>query len=161
VRERRKPLVKFLVTLAMAAGTIVGLLVLFGVTVALPAVLSMTGFGENELLAFLRWPVLMALVFGALLALYRYAPSPRDLGTERHLWPGALIGMAMLILVSFGLSQYVERIGRFDVVYGAFGGVIVVLLWFYLSVIALVIGGFVNAELERHAGAPASDRSMY
>jgi uncharacterized BrkB/YihY/UPF0761 family membrane protein len=39
--------------------------------------------------------------------------------------------------------------------------VIVVLLWFYLSVIALVFGGFVNAELERHAGAPAPDRSMY
>jgi hypothetical protein len=36
-----------------------------------------------------------------------------------------------------------------------------VLLWFYLSVMALVVGGFVNAELERGAGAPAPDRSMY
>jgi len=36
----------------------------------------------------------------------------------------------------------------------AFGSAVVVLLWFYLSVIALVVGGFVNAELERHAGAP-------
>ncbi len=161
VRERRKPLLKFLVTLGMAAGTMIGLLVLFGVTVALPSVLSMAGLRGYGLVSFFRWPVLMALVFGALLALYRYAPSPRDLGTERHLWPGALTGTGALILVSFGLSQYVERIGRFDVVYGAFGGVIVVLLWFYLSVISLVIGGFVNAELERHAGAPPSDRSMY
>jgi uncharacterized BrkB/YihY/UPF0761 family membrane protein len=36
-----------------------------------------------------------------------------------------------------------------------------VLLWFYLSTISLVFGGFVNAELERHAGAPDPDRSMY
>jgi uncharacterized BrkB/YihY/UPF0761 family membrane protein len=35
------------------------------------------------------------------------------------------------------------------------------MLWFYLSVISIVLGGFVNAELERHAGAPAPDRSMY
>ncbi len=161
VREQRRPLVKFLVTIGMAAGTMVGLMVLFGVTVALPALLSMLELRGYGLVSFFRWPILMALVFGALLALYRYAPSPRPMGTERHLWPGALIGTAVLILLSFGLSQYVERVARYDVVYGAFGSVVVVLLWFYLSVIALVIGGFVNAELERHAGAPAPDRSMY
>ena len=161
VREQRKPGVKFLVTLAMAAGTMVGLMVLFAVTVALPALISMLDLRGYGLASFFRWPIMMALVFGALLALYRYAPSPRPLGTDRHLWPGALIGTAVLILLSFGLSLYVERVAHYDVVYGAFGGVVVVLLWFYLSVIALVIGGFVNAELERHAGAPAPDRSMY
>lgn len=161
VREQRRPLVKFLVTIGMSFGTMVGLMILFGVTVALPALLSMLELRGYGLVSFFRWPILMALVFGALLALYRYAPSPRPMGTERHLWPGALIGTAVLILLSFGLSQYVERVARYDVVYGAFGSVVVVLLWFYLSVIALVIGGFVNAELERHAGAPAPDRSMY
>jgi membrane protein len=137
-----------------------GLIVLFGVTVGVPALISLfdlRGYG----LIFLRWPILMALLFIALLALYRFAPSPRTLGTERHLWPGALLGTVVLLLVSFGLSQYVERVAQYDVVYGAFGGVVVVLLWFYLSVIALVIGGFVNAELERHSGAPQPDRSLY
>lgn len=161
VRERRKKVHKFLLTLAMAAGTMIGLLVVFGVTVALPglvALLDMRGYG---LVSVLRWPVLMAIVFGALLALYRFAPSPRELGSDRHLWPGALFGTVVLVAVSIGLSQYVERIPRYDVVYGGFGSVVVVLLWFYLSVIALVLGGFLNAELERHAGAPAPDRSMY
>ena len=54
-----------------------------------------------------------------------------------------------------------ERVSHYELFYGAFGSVVVVLLWFYLSTIALVLGGFVNAELERHAGAPAPDRSMY
>jgi len=161
VREQRRPGIKFLITLAMAAGTMIGLMLLFAVTVALPALLSMLDLRGYGLVSFFRWPIMMALVFGALLALYRFAPSPRPLGTERHLWPGALIGTAVLILLSFGLSQYVERVAHYDVVYGAFGGVVVVLLWFYLSVIALVIGGFVNAELERQSGAPAPDRSMY
>jgi uncharacterized BrkB/YihY/UPF0761 family membrane protein len=39
--------------------------------------------------------------------------------------------------------------------------VIVTLLWFYLSTMTLLIGGFVNAELERHRGAPEPERSMY
>ena len=161
VRERRTKLHKFGLTLAMAAGTMVGLILIFAVTVALPTVLALLHLKGYGLVGVLRWPALMAIVFGALLALYRYAPSPRELGTDRHLWPGALIGTVVLILVSIGLSQYVEKIAHYDVVYGAFGSVVVVLLWFYLSVIALVLGGFVNAELERHAGAPAPDRSMY
>jgi membrane protein len=79
----------------------------------------------------------------------------------RHLWPGALTATVLLVIVSIGLSIYVDRIASYDLWYGAFGSAIVVLLWFYLSVISIVVGGFVNAELERHAGAPAPDRSMY
>ena len=161
VRERRGPLHRFGLSLAMAAGALIGLVIVLAVTVALPglvAVLDLKGYG---LVTILRWPVLMAIVFGALLALYRFAPSPRDLGTERHLWPGALVGTLVMVAVSIGLSQYVERVARYDMVYGTFGSVIVVLLWFYLSIMALVIGGFVNAELERHDGAAQPDRSMY
>ncbi|HEY5936252.1 MAG TPA: YhjD/YihY/BrkB family envelope integrity protein, partial [Kofleriaceae bacterium] len=81
--------------------------------------------------------------------------------TKQHLWPGALIGTVLLVLVSVGLSQWVDRVATYNLWYGTFGSVVVVMLWFYLSTIALVLGGFVNAELERHAGAPAPDRSMY
>jgi membrane protein len=93
--------------------------------------------------------------------LYRFVPSPRPLGTERHTWPGAAIATALLVMVSWGFSEWVERVGNYALVYGAFGSVVIILLWFYLSVIALVLGGFVNAELERHSGAPDPERSMY
>ena len=161
VRERRGPLHRFGLSLAMAAGALIGLIVVLVVTVGLPALISLLDLKGYGLVSILRWPVLMAIVFSGLLALYRIGPSPRDLGTERHLWPGALVGMVVLVAVSIGLSQYVERVAHYDMVYGAFGSVIVVLLWFYLSVMALVIGGFVNAELERHDGAAQPDRSMY
>ncbi len=161
VREQRGPLLKLATTIAMAGVTVAGLLVLLGVAVALPAIfaiLHLDGYAAVELL---RWPVLVAVVFVALVLLYRYAPSPRPLGTDRHLYPGAAIGTLLLLAVSVGLSLWVSNIAHYDLWYGAFGSAVVLLLWFYLAVIALVIGGFVNAELERHAGAPAPDRSMY
>ncbi len=160
VRERRGRLAMLAITIAMAAATLIGLTVLFGVTVALPGILAMVDLDGFGLVHWVRWPILMALIFFALLSLYRFGPSPRPM-TKRHLWPGAMIASVLLVLVSVGLSFWVERVATYELFYGAFGSVIVILLWFYLSVIALVIGGFVNAELERSAGAPAPDRSMY
>ncbi|HVK85043.1 MAG TPA: YihY/virulence factor BrkB family protein [Kofleriaceae bacterium] len=161
VRELRRPAQRFALTLLMATSTMIGLLLLFALVVALPGIFALTGLEGYAFAEWLRWPTLMALLFLALLALYRYAPSPRPLGTNRHLWPGALVGTAMVLVVSIGLSQWVTRVAAYDIIYGTFGSVVIVLLWFYFSTMALVVGGFVNAELERHAGAPAPDRSMY
>jgi membrane protein len=162
VRERREWLHKTLITIAMAGATLVGLMLMFAVVVALPAVAALLGLdAEYGLVKWLRWPALMMVMFTALVLLYRYGPSPRTLGTVRLLWPGALSATVLLVVVSWALSVWVDRVTDYNVWYGAFGTTVVVMLWFYLSTIAIVIGGFVNAELERHAGAPAPDRSMY
>jgi membrane protein len=161
VRERRHAVHKILISIAMAGSTLVGLMLMFGVVVALPGIIALLHLRGMGLVSLLRWPCLMAILYGALLLLYRYGPSPRTLGAERHLWPGSLTATLLLVVVSWGLSQWVERVSNYELFYGAFGSVVVVLLWFYLSTIALVLGGFVNAELERWAGAPGPDRSMY
>lgn len=161
VRERRTSIEKLLITVAIAGGTLIGLMLMVAAVVALPGILALFRLGAYSFAQWLRWPALMGILFVALNFLYRYGPSPRPLGTERHLWPGALIGTLLLVAVSWGLSQWVDRVRDYDLVYGAFGSAVVVLLWFYLSTIALVVGGFVNAELERHAGAPQPDRSLY
>ncbi len=161
VREMRTPLHKLLVTIAMSTGTLVGLMLMFGVVVALPGIFAMLDLSDYAIAEWLRWPALLAILIATLGALYRYAPTPRPLGTKLHLWPGAVTGSLFLVLVSLGLSLWVERVATYNAIYGTFGSVIVVLLWFYLSVISLVLGGFVNAELERTDGAPQPDRSMY
>lgn len=162
VRERREWIHKTLVTIAMAGGTLVGLMLMFVVVVALPAVFNLLGFdADYGLIRWLRWPALMAVLFSALALLYRFGPSPRPLDGGRHLWPGALLATVLLVVVSWALSVWVDRVTDYNVWYGAFGTTVVVMLWFYLSTIAIVIGGFLNAELERHSGAPAPDRSMY
>jgi membrane protein len=160
VRDRRRAVHRILLSIAMAAVTLVGLMLMFGVVVAMPGILALLHLRGFGLVRWFRWPILMAILYSALLLLYRYGPSPRPLA-ERHLWPGSLFATLLLVLVSIGLSQWVERVSNYELFYGAFGSIVVVLLWFYLSTIALVLGGFINAELERHAGAPAPDRSMY
>jgi len=161
VRELRGSLQRLGLTLAMAAATLVGLVLVLAIVVALPGIIATLSLQGHGLVRIVRWPALLALTFCTLLALYRFGPSPRPLGTERHVWPGAAISTVLLVVVSWGLSEWVERIAAYELFYGAFGSVIVIVLWFYLSTITLVLGGFVNAELERHSGAPAPDRSLY
>src|SRR5437868_12138050 len=120
VRDRRRAVHRILLSIAMAGATLVGLMLMFGVVVALPgivALLHLRGFG---LVRWLRWPSLMAILYGALLLLYRYGPSPRPLA-ERHLWPGSLVATLLLVAVSIGLSQWVERVSNYELFYGAFG----------------------------------------
>jgi membrane protein len=161
VRERRHVVHQILVSLALALGTLVGLMLMFATVVILPGVVALLPVAHLGFVGWLRWPALMAILYVALLLLYRFGPSPRPLGADRHLWQGALMATVLLVLVSWGLSQWVERVSHYELFYGAFGSVIVVLLWFYLSTISLVVGGFLNAELERHAGAPGPDRPTY
>ena len=161
VREERGTIHKITIAVAMAAASLVGLMIMLTVIVAAPAIIAMAIPRQEALVSWLRWPLLMALVFFAFSAMYRWAPSPRPLGRHHRVFTGAITATLLLVLVSFGLSQWVERVAHYELFYGAFGSVIVIVLWFYLSVISAVIGGFVNAELERGAGAPEPSRSMY
>ena len=178
VREVRSTFQKLALSIAMAAATLVGLMLMFTVLVVLPGIVGWINRSWIPIAMWMRWPAMLTVVFAALLALYRYGPSPRPLGPRertdaggpinlpprplRHICvPGAVVGTALLLVVSLGLSIWVDKISNTELIYGAFGSVVVTLLWFYLSTMSLLIGGFVNAELERHAGAPEPDRSMY
>jgi membrane protein len=176
VREQRTGLQRLALTSLMSIATLIGLITMFTVLVLLPAIVGAINHQWIPWAKLLRWPALLAIVFGSLSALYRFGPSPRPLGpTEelenpislrlppmRHIYfPGAVIATVLLLIVSWGLSLYVDNIANTEIMYGAFGSVIVTVLWFYFSTMALLIGGFVNAELERHRGAPEPDRSMY
>jgi membrane protein len=160
IEEQRGKLFKFAFTLLMAFATIVGLMVMFGIIVALPVVIAAAGLKGYHLVRILRWPLMLGLVAGSLGMMYRFAPSPRPLAT-RHIWPGAGIATTLLVLVSWALSVWVDHVATYETFYGAFGSVIILILWFYLSTISLIVGGFVNAELERGAGAPPPARQMY
>jgi membrane protein len=178
VREQRTPLQRIALSLLMALFTLIGLMTMFAVLVVLPAIVGLINHRWISIALWLRWPALLGVVFVTLLALYRYVPSPRPLGPREQTdvggpvnlphrpvhhvcLPGAGVATALLLIVSWALSLWVDNIAHTELVYGAFGSVIVTILWFYLSVMTLVIGGFVNAELERHAGAPQPDRQMY
>ncbi|MEO6771895.1 MAG: YihY/virulence factor BrkB family protein [Kofleriaceae bacterium] len=154
---------KLAMTLAMGAVTLLGLVVMFAILVALPALVAAVGLRGYHLVRILRWPLMLALVLVTLGVMYRFAPSPRSLRTVRRIWPGAGVATALLVAVSWALSVWVDHVASYDAVYGTFGSLIVMMLWFYLSTLALVIGGFINGELEREAEAAAGapDRPLY
>jgi membrane protein len=105
-------------------------------------------------LSLLRWPILGLFMMSALLLLYRFAPCRR-----RPRWSWVLVGAAsatLLWLVGSSLfSYYVARFNSYDRTYGSIGAVIVLLMWFYVSAYAALMGALFDAALERRGGKGA------
>jgi membrane protein len=105
--------------------------------------------------------VFAVAALGALAAFYRFAVEHPP-GVERHAWPGAVVAFAAWIVVSWGFGVYVTSLGRYALFYGSVATVAVLLVWFYLTSWALLIGAELNAQLEglrdRPQRSPGSPR---
>jgi membrane protein len=95
-----------------------------------------------------QWPVVLAFVLAAFNLLYYFAPS-RPPGRWVWLRAGTLIAIALWFAASLGLKFYIANFANYNVAYGALGAVIVLLLWFYLTSIAILTGAEINAQWER------------
>ena len=103
-----------------------------------------------------QWPIVLAFVLFAFALIYYHAP---DLKHQKWYWitPGSLAGVALWLLASFIFRFYLNYFDSYSVTYGSLGAVIILLLWFYLTGAAILVGGKVNAEIEHAAaesGAP-------
>lgn len=129
--------------------------------VVVPLVIGALGWGAvgEWAIRILRWPIVAVFLLVALATVYRYAPN-RDKPEWRWVSWGAVIAMVLWVLASLGFSFYVQNFGNYNETYGALGGVIVLLLWLFLSSFVVLLGAEINAEMEhqtRHdttAGAP-------
>jgi membrane protein len=138
------------------------LLVSFTLVVAGPAIAERlaASFGFGAVFEWgwkiLQWPLAFALVSTALGLVYYFAPDAE----QDWVWitPGAVIATALWIVVSLVFKVYVANFADYNAMYGAVGGVIVLLLWFYISGLAILVGAELNAEIEHaspHGKAPA------
>ena len=102
----------------------------------------------------LQWPVVLALVTLGIGIVYYFAPDAE----QQWVWitPGSIVATVTWLIVSLGLKFYVTRFGTYNETYGALGGVIVLLLWFWLSGLAILFGAEFNAEIE-HASPYGKD----
>jgi membrane protein len=135
---------RVLLTVLIALGALVGLVTLIAVVVAVPATSATLGTSDRSALFTLRWPVLIGIGVSSLTVFYALGAPRRRL---RHVVPGALVGTAIGLVASFGVSYYVTELAGYRSLYGAFGGAMIVLLWFYVVSLAVVIGAVTNAEL--------------
>ena len=95
-----------------------------------------------------KWPVLAVLVSLAFALLYWAAPNVRQLGF-RWLTPGSMLAVVLWVLVSAGFALYVANFGSYNKVYGSLAGVVVFLIWLWLSNLAVLLGAEFDAELAR------------
>jgi membrane protein len=107
-----------------------------------------------------KWPVILVVVMTMFAFLYWAAPNVKH---PKFQWvsPGGILGVLLWILASAGFAFYVSEFASYNKTYGALGGVIVFLVWLWISNIALLLGAEFNAELERGrqiaAGKPADE----
>jgi membrane protein len=132
------------VTIAIACTGLIALVTLMVLVIALPSTAPFLEGAVTEWLFKLRWPVLTVAGVFSLSALYRLGGGHRRLV---HIIPGAIIATALGLLASLGVSWYVSELSGYQALYGAFGGAMIVILWFYAVSLAVLVGAVVNVEL--------------
>jgi membrane protein len=95
-----------------------------------------------------KWPVILVIAMTMFAFLYWAAPNVKQPGF-RWISPGSVLGVLLWILASAAFAFYVAQFASYNKTYGALGGVIVFLVWLWISNIAVLLGAEFNAELER------------
>lgn len=163
-RETRNFFLVKALTILLTVFLIIGLLVAIIVVAAIPVIAALFGdYGiVDDLVMFLRWPVLFLMGAFGIAVLYRLGPNRRS-ARWRWLTPGAFVACALWVAGSFGFSLYVQSFGSYNETFGALGGVIILLTWLWLSAFIVLLGGLLDAELEaqtRRDSTVGQDRPM-
>ena len=155
VRDRRSFFGLTLQTLGFTLGAILFLLLSLSGIVVIPAVLNWLGLGRAfELLLLLRWPAMAGVLALGLAILYRWGPCrPKPVSGRR--WAGIAIGCITAACAWVGASMlfswYVSNFADYNQTYGSLGAAIGFMTWIWISAIIVLLGGEIDAEIEREA----------
>lgn len=141
-----------LIAIALTFGVGIFVLVSFALVVAGPALAgplaNWLGLGHAFAVTWqiIQWPIVFLLVATAIGMIYYFGPDAE----QEWVWitPGSLLATILWIIISIGFRFYVTAFGNFNATYGAIGGVIVAMLWLYISGLAILVGAEANAEIE-------------
>ncbi|MFD1914207.1 YihY/virulence factor BrkB family protein [Halodurantibacterium flavum] len=133
-------------------------LVTIGSLVIVPIILAFVPMGPvaGLFLSVLRWIIAVAAIMFGIGLLYRYGPNSRG---NRAPWlsPGLVLAVILWAFASVGFSAYLSNFTNYNEIYGSIGAVIVLLMWFYISAYAILLGYSLNTELGHTAGEPAAE----
>jgi membrane protein len=142
------------IALLLTIGAIVFFLIVISLVGVLPVLLGF--LGTNGFVLFLiqaaRWLLIAVVVTVALAVLYRVAPD-RDAPKIRWVSVGAAIATLLWIVASVGFSIYVTQFGSYAKTYGAIAGIVILLLWLFITSYAILLGAEINAESEQQTVA--------
>jgi membrane protein len=155
-------LVVTLVLVLMAALVVLALIVSGPVA---EAVGSAVGLGDTAVTIwdYAKWPVMLVVVMLMLAVLYWSSPNAKVAGF-RWVSPGSVVAVLLWIAASAGFALYVANFSSYNKTYGALAGVIVFLVWMWITNIAVLLGAELNAETERarelEAGVPGAEEEI-
>jgi membrane protein len=153
--EKRGFVILNLVSLTFTAAAIVFALTAIVLVIGLPIVVDYIGLGEATDLTVRvgRWPLLFLGVAFALAILYRHGPS-RSKPNWRSISWGNVCAAITWIIASVLFSWYTANFGTYDKTYGSLGAVIGFMVWLWISLIVILVGAAINAEIERQTAIP-------
>lgn len=153
VDETRSPVTLRAIALVSTAVTLLlAVVAIFAIAILPPLLADVApGTAVAVLVSGGRWVLLVAMVAAALALLYRHAPNRRPVPWTWALW-GAGGATLIWVLGSALFSVYVSRFGQFASTYGAIAGMIIFMLWLYLSAFVVLLGAVVDSQLEEEGG---------
>jgi membrane protein len=156
---------QILVTLVMVVLTAIVALSLVLTGPVVDAVAKPIGLGSTAVTAwnFAKWPVLVLIVLLIISVLYYATPNVRLRGFK-WVTPGALFALVVWLVASALFAFYVSKFGSYNKTYGTLAGVVVFLVWLWITNVAMLLGAELNAERERSAelaeGTPRAEREI-
>ncbi len=145
-------------SVALTLGAVVFVLITFSLVAVVPAVLDALPLGPfaTVVTQIARWVLLLAVFAGSLAVVYRIAPD-RDSPKMRWVNLGAVVVTIVWALVSVAFSFYVDRFGSYNETYGTIAGVIVLMLWLYITCYLVLLGAEINAEAEHQTAQDTTE----
>ena len=137
---------------------ILGLLLGLVAALAVPILLNLLPLPTwlSVVLNLSRWLILVALTVLGLASLYRYGPS-REEAEWKWLTPGATAACVIWVVASIGFSIYVSNFASYNASFGSVAGVVVLLMWLWISAYIVLLGAEVNAEVEAQTRHDTTD----
>mgnify|MGYP001178149081 CR=1 FL=1 len=161
VEETRSFIFVRLISLGLTLGLILSVVVAILVPVfggmILKWMMDSTGLsaGMGFTLQLFRWGISIIVLTTFIMLLYRFAPNKKI--PFRHILPGAFVASIIWQIISFGFSIYVSNFGNYSATYGTLGGIIILMIWFFLTGLILLFGASITAvhhrmQTEKKAG---------
>lgn len=156
---------QMLVTLVMVVLAAAVLVALIATGPLAAAIGSAIGVGDAAVTVWdiAKWPILVAVVLMMISLIYYASPNAKLRGFA-WVTPGGVVALVVWALASAAFALYVANFGSYDETYGTLGGVVVLMLWLWITNVALLFGHQLNAERERRAelaeGTRRADREL-
>ena len=147
--ERRKGLHTRWIAIRLTVlifGLVLGCLILMITQGAVLKWFGMRNHNWREVIFYVRWVFIIALVFYSIAFIYKFAPAVQK--RWKLVSPGSILATFLCILASLGFSAFVNNFGRYNALYGSIGAIIVLMALIYINSLVLLIGFELNVSIK-------------